>query len=148
MDPSSFPKQYGGELDWQWGDVPNLDEPTRERLQGLETDPAEGQSRKGILKGPMLFQGDRIEVLGMENGMERRMTIPVPKLQAEAETQTNGIPIHSIQATAETHANGTVTEPISSALTDENEKTALETVAVNGDQVPGHHEVQKTTAAA
>ena len=36
MEPSSIPKQYGGELEWQWGDMPNLDEPAKEKLQGIE----------------------------------------------------------------------------------------------------------------
>ncbi|KAL1981715.1 hypothetical protein VTN96DRAFT_2272 [Rasamsonia emersonii] len=104
MDPSSFPKQYGGELDWEWGDPPLLDEPARELAGGLELPAGEGEKRPGFIKGPVLFHGDKIEVLGTENGKPRRATIPVPQPE-------------------ETKANGeAVTKP-----SDENEKTALET---------------------
>ncbi|CAI7582632.1 hypothetical protein N7533_010021 [Penicillium manginii] len=92
MEPSSIPKQYGGELEWQWGEMPHLDEPAQELLKGLEQEPAEGQTRKGLLKGPVLFKGDVIEVLGTENGKDRRSTVPVPqselKLNGQAETET------------------------------------------------------------
>lgn len=135
MDPSSFPKQYGGELDWQWGDMPNLDEPARELLQNLEQAPAEGKTKKEILKGPMLFKGDKIEVLGTEGGKERRMDIPVPK----SETKTNGN-VSTPSESTDTTANGDV-----SAL--ENEKTGLDNVAVNVDQVSNDPN-QTTTAAA
>lgn len=137
MDPSSFPKQYGGELDWQWGDMPNLDEPAHELLQGLEQPPTEGKTKKEILKGPMLFKGDKIEVLGTEDGKERRLDIPVPK----AETKTNGTTSTPSESTeTEMTANGDI-----SAL--ENEKTGLDNVAVNVDQV-SHDQSQTTTAAA
>lgn len=104
MDPSSFPKQYGGELDWEWGDPPLLDEPARELAGGLELPAGEGEKRPGFIKGPVLFHGDKIEVLGTENGKPRRATIPVPQPE---ETKANGV---------------AVTKP-----SDENEKTALET---------------------
>lgn len=81
MEPSSIPKQYGGELEWQWGDMPNLDDPSRELLQGIEQPLAEGQTRKDILKGPVLFEGDHLQVLGTVDGKERREVIPVPKAQ-------------------------------------------------------------------
>lgn len=96
MDSSSIPRQYGGELDWQWGDMPNLDEPARTLLQGLEQHAAEGQNKKEILKGPMLFQGDKIEVLGTEGGKDRRLSIPVPAPRAENQT-----PYESTGATAD-----------------------------------------------
>jgi hypothetical protein len=72
--------------------MPHLDEPAQELLKGLEQEPAEGQTRKGLLKGPVLFKGDVIEVLGTENGKDRRSTVPVPqselKLNGQAETET------------------------------------------------------------
>jgi hypothetical protein len=82
MEPTSIPKQYGGQLEWQWGDMPNLDEPSRELLRGLEQPLADGQTRKDILKGPVLFEGDHLRVLGTVDGKERRETIAVPKTQA------------------------------------------------------------------
>lgn len=87
MDPSSIPKQYGGDLDWEWGDMPNLDEPARELVGGLET-PPEGDSKKpGFTKGPVLFKGDHVEVLGSVDGKPRRKTIPVPKKQQQDQNE-------------------------------------------------------------
>ncbi|KAJ5223644.1 hypothetical protein N7468_008186 [Penicillium chermesinum] len=99
MEPTSIPKQYGGDLEWQWGDMPNLDSEAEEKLAGV----ARGE-KKELLKGPMVFNGDNIEVLGTENGKERRETVPVPqagktaqqlekdenKLAEATETATNG----------------------------------------------------------
>jgi hypothetical protein len=89
MEPSSIPKQYGGELDWSWGDMPNLDEPSRELLRGIEQPLAEGQTRKEILKGPILFNGDHLQVLGTVDGTNRREIVPIPKTQASAESEAN-----------------------------------------------------------
>ena len=89
MEPSSIPKQYGGELDWSWGDMPNLDEPSRELLRGIEQPITDGQKRKDILKGPVLFNGDHLQVLGTVDGTSRRETIPVPKTQAAVESEAN-----------------------------------------------------------
>ncbi|KAI9930042.1 hypothetical protein MW887_011852 [Aspergillus wentii] len=86
MDISSIPKQYGGDLDWQWGDMPNLDEPARELVGALETPPAEGQTKPTLLKGPVLFKGNEIEILGSVDGKSRRETIPVTKTQQEEPT--------------------------------------------------------------
>jgi hypothetical protein len=148
MDPTSIPKQYGGELDWQWGDMPNLDEPARELLQNLEQPLAEGKEKKEILKGPILFKGDKIEVLGTENGKERREIIPVPQAK---------VPEQAVETKIETNGNGTA-EPVkettengdvesTTAPAAENEKTGLDNVAVNVNQVAGQ-EGQTTTAAA
>lgn len=83
MDPSSIPKQYGGELDWKWGDMPNLDEPARELIGALETAPAEGETKPGFIKGPVLFKGKEIEILGTVDGKSRRETIPVPRFEEQ-----------------------------------------------------------------
>lgn len=153
MEPTSIPKQYGGELDWQWGDMPNLDEPAHELLQNLEQPVAEGKERKEIIKGPLLFKGDRIEVLGREDGKERRQTIPVPEAkvqpqaeQAETKVQANGNgTAEPVKETTETVVNGdveTTTAPVA-----ENEKTGLDNVAVNVNQVASP-EAQAAAAAA
>ncbi|KAJ5378817.1 hypothetical protein N7509_011936 [Penicillium cosmopolitanum] len=125
MEPSSIPKQYGGELEWQWGEMPHLDEPAQELLKGLEQEPAEGQTRKGLLKGPVLFKGDVVEVLGTEDGKDRRATIPVPqselKFNGQTETETEK------ESSTET-ANGDAESNAAPAA--ENEKP-IENVAVN-----------------
>jgi hypothetical protein len=87
MDPSSIPKQYGGELDWQWGDMPYLDEPARELVSALETAPEEGQTKPSFIKGPVLFKGDRVDIIGKENGKARESSIPVPKSKLAEEKE-------------------------------------------------------------
>lgn len=84
MDPSSIPKQYGGDLDWKWGDMPNLDDEAKRVIGGVTSASAEG----GYLKGPMVFQGDKIEVLGRENGESRRREIPVEKRQTQTQEKS------------------------------------------------------------
>jgi hypothetical protein len=154
MDPTSIPKQYGGELDWQWGDMPNLDEPAHELLQNLEQPLAEGKDKKEILTGPILFKGDKIEVLGTEDGKDRRQIIPVPQVKVqplaeqvpESKTQVNSNgTAEPVQETAETPLNAEVES--TTAAASENEKTGLDKVAVNVNQVASQ-EAQTTTAAA
>lgn len=79
MPPSSFPTQYGGELRWAWGDLPNLDEPARSLVGALFDDCGEPP-----LRGPVRFHGDSIEILGVENGKPRRRCIPVPSANRPA----------------------------------------------------------------
>ena len=88
MDPSSIPKIYGGELDWQWGDMPNLDDDARAVIGGVEAPSSpsadkerEGRAENGYMKGPMLFNEEkgRTEVLGKVKGEPRRFEIPVPE---------------------------------------------------------------------
>lgn len=83
MDPSSIPTQYGGDLEWKWGDMPNLDDEAKRVIGGVASGSADG----GYLKGPMTFQGDKIEVLGRENGEGRRREIPVEQGSQAAQTQ-------------------------------------------------------------
>jgi hypothetical protein len=146
MEPTSIPKQYGGELDWQWGDMPNLDEPAHELLQNLEQPLAEGKEKKEILKGPLLFKGDTIEVLGTEDGKERRQIIPVPqaKFQPQPETKIEANGNGTTEPVKETTENDAEPTTVSAA---ENEKTGLDNVAVNVNQVASR-EAQTTTAAA
>ncbi|KAI5304141.1 hypothetical protein KEM56_006804 [Ascosphaera pollenicola] len=85
MPPTSIPKQYGGELDWQWGDMPKLDEPARQIAGALErVDPrtAEGDvaapsSTPSFLIGPVKWVGDRLEILGSLAGAIRHRIITI-----------------------------------------------------------------------
>ncbi|RAH73064.1 SEC14 family lipid-binding protein [Aspergillus aculeatinus CBS 121060] len=85
MDPSSIPKQYGGDLDWKWGDMPNLDGEARQVVGALETPAAEGETKPSFIKGPVLFNGDTIEVLGKVNGESRKSTLPAGTLAQQGE---------------------------------------------------------------
>lgn len=93
MDVANIPKQYGGDLDWKWGDMPNLDEPARELVGGIESDTAEGkgEGESGYTRGPVLFKGDHIEVLGKVNGESRQRSIPVP-FKGDAPTMNGDVP--------------------------------------------------------
>ncbi|PYH48769.1 SEC14 family lipid-binding protein [Aspergillus saccharolyticus JOP 1030-1] len=85
MEPSSIPKQYGGDLDWKWGDMPNFDEEARQVIGALETPPAEGETKPTFIKGPVLFNGDNIEILGKVNGESRKSTIPAGSTAQQGE---------------------------------------------------------------
>lgn len=123
MEPTSIPKQYGGELEWQWGEMPNLDEPAQELLKGLEQEPVEGKTKTEPLKGPMLFKGDKIEVIGTENGKERRATIPVPQNERKTNSQSES----ETEKESTEAANGDVDSKPAFTETDK----PIENVAVN-----------------
>ncbi|KAJ5674768.1 CRAL/TRIO domain-containing protein [Penicillium maclennaniae] len=69
INPSDLPKEYGGELEWQWRDQPDLDESARELVDEVY----HKTNRGGVFsKGPLIFQGGCIELLGSANGLPRR----------------------------------------------------------------------------
>lgn len=137
MEPSSIPKQYGGELEWKWGDMPNLDDPSRELLQGIEQPLAEGQTRKDILKGPVLFEGDHLQVLGTVDGKERREVIPVPQTQTQTQTQARKVESEAAPAATEAEAEAEKTgdvAPVDAEKKADDEK-AVDNVAVKVNQL-------------
>ncbi|KAJ5398688.1 hypothetical protein N7465_009177 [Penicillium sp. CMV-2018d] len=133
MEPSSIPKSYGGKLDWSWGDMPNLDDPSRELLRGIEQPLADGQTRKDILKGPVLFNGDHLQVLGTVDGKERREIVSIPKTQASVVSEANSAD------SAEKAPNGAENK------VDDSEKT-IDDVAVKVNQL-SVDETKNTVAA-
>lgn len=69
IDPSSIPKKYGGQLDWAWGDLPNLDPRMVADMQGgselkLPTGPCRWERSED---GKM-----RLLAVGSEGGEPRR----------------------------------------------------------------------------
>lgn len=64
MGSSSFPKKYGGELDWNWGDLPSVDEETRIAL--------EKDGNTGWVRGPALWLDHERVLVGSSNGVLRR----------------------------------------------------------------------------
>ncbi|EXJ80581.1 hypothetical protein A1O1_08727 [Capronia coronata CBS 617.96] len=63
MEPKDFPKRYGGDLEWDWGDFPDLDAETRAAV--------EKDGNKGWVQGPCLWlQGQRL-VVGSVKGKPR-----------------------------------------------------------------------------
>ena len=75
-----------------------------------------------IMKGPMLYKGDTIEVLGTEGGKPRKTTIPVPPHEPISKPEASGA-----------QPTKAADESVDAAAAD-NEKIGLENVAVN--QVP------------
>lgn len=147
MDPSSIPKQYGGELDWKWGDMPYLDEPARELVYPLETPPAEGETRPGFTKGPLLFKGDEIEILGKVDGKSRHSIIPVPKKAASTEAETearNGAPK---AAPTEQNTNGADSAEASTSAAESGPEDIEKAGIVNGDASTTAQQQTTTTSA-
>lgn len=104
MDPSSFPKKYGGELDWEWGDMPAFDKPTKEIAGVLErigdmgdkedsqnSPKTNGDSKNGFLKGPVVFHNDKFEIIGTVDGAERRKTFDVSDKLVDAKDGENQV---------------------------------------------------------
>ncbi|OCT54775.1 CRAL/TRIO domain containing protein [Cladophialophora carrionii] len=73
MDPKDFPKRYGGELGWDWGDQPHLDEETRAAL--------ERDGNKGWVRGPCLWLDGKRVAVGSESGKPRRPATDIEKMK-------------------------------------------------------------------
>lgn len=107
IDPSNIPKQYGGTLDFAWGQAPNLDPVIRDAADW------EGAARENpaFPKGPMYWRpidgGKRVEcvAVGSVDKVERCVrvcTLPVafPEGEGGAEAAVNGAAVPAV-ATAE-----------------------------------------------
>ncbi|KKZ59015.1 hypothetical protein EMCG_00880 [[Emmonsia] crescens] len=94
MEPCNIPKQYGGALDWDWGDMPSLDEPAKELAgvlthigeMGVKDIPAAdlatavvSDTRKDFVKGPVAWNGETADILGSVDGADRRRTLTIPR---------------------------------------------------------------------
>jgi hypothetical protein len=67
MDPKDIPTQYGGQLEFKWGDLPSLDEEAKQAM--------EQGGQPGWIAGPCLWLDHKRVVVGSENGKPRR-TVP------------------------------------------------------------------------
>ena len=122
MHPSSIPKQYGGDLDWKWGDMPALDDEARALVGDALTTPAgdddaaAAAARPEVIKGPVLFKDDHVHILGKVNGESRDKKVPVSNATANtAEHKTDlDAGIEKLDITVEESgdvANGNVEAP-------------------------------------
>jgi len=59
IEPQNLPKRYGGELEWDFGMPPNLDNEFQGRI---------GQWPQG----PARYTDGKVELLGTKNGVQRR----------------------------------------------------------------------------
>ncbi|RHZ43423.1 SEC14 family lipid-binding protein [Aspergillus thermomutatus] len=69
IDASDLPREYGGNLDWKWQDQPNLDPAARALVDELYHKTDRGEV---FHKGPVIFQGGCIRLLGSVSGESRR----------------------------------------------------------------------------
>ncbi|EXJ79828.1 hypothetical protein A1O3_08113 [Capronia epimyces CBS 606.96] len=101
METKDFPKRYGGDLEWEWGDLPDLDDKTR---AAVETD-----GNKGWVPGPCLWLGGQRVVVGSVNGKLRCSDAEVekkkPVVYAADYTETPVHPDKRLSKTSNTHAN-------------------------------------------
>lgn len=73
MNMEDIPKRYGGKLDFDWGDLPHLDDEARAALSKDGND--------GWVKGPTLWLDHKRVVVGAENGKLRRSVPDVEKMK-------------------------------------------------------------------
>lgn len=78
VDLDNIPKKYGGNLDWKFGDMPNLDPGIADSLQWKET--FEQNGHKTLPIGPIKWQydegGDLVAIaVGSEDGKPRERVI-------------------------------------------------------------------------
>ena len=73
INPNDFPKRYGGNLDWDFGMVPHMDQPS---LKAVEKD-----GRSGWVEGPCLWLDHRRFAVGSANGKLRRPDSEIASLK-------------------------------------------------------------------
>lgn len=112
IDPSNIPKQYGGTLDFAWGQAPALDPAIRD---AADWEGAAGDS-PAFPKGPAYWRpidgGRRVEcvAVGSVDKVERCVrvcTLPVPFPEGEAEAEpsaANGSAVPAVTTTTTTDA--------------------------------------------
>lgn len=118
IDPSNIPKQYGGTLDFAWGQAPNLDPVIRDAAdwEGAAKD------NPAFPKGPAYWRpidgGKRVEcvAVGSVDKVERCVrvcTLPVafPEGEAETEAAVNGAAVPAVTTTDAKDAPADATEP-------------------------------------
>lgn len=69
IDRANLPVEYGGDLDWTWQDLPNLDSHARRLVDNLYEKTDQGEI---FAKGPVTFENGCIKLLGTVNGHPRR----------------------------------------------------------------------------
>ncbi|CAG8035959.1 unnamed protein product [Penicillium nalgiovense] len=72
IDLPNLPKEYGGMLSWEWGEMLNLEEPARDIASGIYFRDQNGDQQ--FLKGPVTFSGGSVHRWGTVDGELRRQT--------------------------------------------------------------------------
>lgn len=140
MHVKDIPKKYGGELDWQWGDLPHLDEETRAAV--------ESDGQKGWFKGPSLWLNGKRLVVGTEDGKLRHGDDSIIEKSGPVVYAADGtaVPVHSdtkkdtssAPTGQESQAEGATNVSSDSSQTQVDEQPAVEvteTMVVEGHKV-------------
>lgn len=136
IDPSNIPKQYGGTLDFAWGQAPNLDPVIRDAAdwEGAAKD------NPAFPKGPAYWRpidgGKRVEcvAVGSVDKVERCVrvcTLPVAFPGGEAEAAVNGAAVPAVTTTDAKDAPAAETEPAPAAAIEPVPAVATETAALD-----------------
>lgn len=106
METKDIPKRYGGDLEWEWGELPHLDDETR---AAVETD-----GNKGWVRGPCLWLDGQRVVVGSEKGKLRRPDSDIEKKKPVVyAADYTEVPVHPdrklslVRKKSEKIANGT-----------------------------------------
>ncbi len=94
MDPQDFPKRYGGQLDWDFGMLPDMD---HDSMHAVEKD-----GRSGWVEGPCLWLDHQRFAVGTVDGKPRRPDSEIAALKpvVYAADKTDE-PVHPDQALVE-----------------------------------------------
>ncbi|KAI7782592.1 sec14 cytosolic factor [Diaporthe eres] len=121
IDPANIPKQYGGTLDFAWGQAPNLDPVIRDAADWE----GEAKGNPAFPKGPVYWRpidgGKRVEcvAVGSVDKVERRVrvcTLPVAFPEGAAtEAAVNGAAVPAVTTTDAKDAPAAATEPAAAA---------------------------------
>lgn len=69
IDESDLPVVYGGQLDWEWQDLPKLDEPAQRLVNNIYES---SEQAPVVPEGPVIFESGCFQFLGSVNGKLRR----------------------------------------------------------------------------
>jgi hypothetical protein len=114
IHPDNIPKKYGGNLDFNWGDMPHLEPEIESAIKWVDPDTQRGQKTLPI--GPMIWEKSQDGVMtaiavGTEKGQPRRrtiFTIPNP-VNAKPKADIPNTPIDEAELALTTV--GTATQP-------------------------------------
>ncbi|KAK5199284.1 hypothetical protein LTR96_003345 [Exophiala xenobiotica] len=125
MEAKDFPKRYGGDLDWEWGDLPDLDKETRAAV--------EKDGNKGWIRGPCQWLDGKRLVVGSEKGKLRTSDEEIEKRRpiVYAADYTH-VPVHPGKGLSDVLAQNGKTGANGTAEAHHSAEEAATTAAVGG----------------
>jgi hypothetical protein len=148
METKDFPKRYGGDLDWEWGDLPDLDKETRAAV--------EKDGKKGWIRGPCQWLDGKRLVVGSEKGKLRTSDEEIEKRRpiVYAADYTH-VPVHPGKGLSDVSAQNGKTGANGTAEAHHRAEEAATTAAVGGataatmiESRTNNEEQQSSTPAA